>query len=316
MTDLVALHAEHASYLWGVGYRLLGSAADADDLVQETFVRALERPPADTRRTWRPWLTKVALNLGRDVLRRRRRRTYVGPWIPTPIETGDACSPAGFEPTLPGGETTEGRYDLVESVSMAFLLALEVLTPKQRAVLLLRDVFDYSVADAAWALDIGESDVKVTLHRARRALADYDHARCVPTPEMQAQTRGAIEKLLGALATGNMRGAEKLLSDSVVALSDGGGEFFAARVPIIGRDRVFRFYSNIARRRLSSAAFEIRNLNGLPAVVGSFHQEARGQAPRVAQHVVLGDDGHIRQILSVLATPKLAALRFPVRAAC
>jgi len=311
MPDLAELHAEHARFLWGVGYRLLGSAADADDLVQETFVRALERPPAHPDRPWRPWLTKVAMNLGRDVLRRRRRRRYVGPWIPTPIETGSESTPAGYEPTLVGAETTEGRYDLVESVSMAFLLALEVLSPKQRAVLLLREVFDYSVADTAWALDVSESDVKVTLHRARRALEDYDRERCIPTPEMQERTRGAIENLIGALASGDMRAAERLLADSVVALSDGGGEFFAARVPILGRERVFKFYSNIARHRLAHGDFEIKNLNGLPALVGRFDDGLVGQPPRLVQHLILDHAGHVRQILSVLATPKLSAVSFP-----
>ena len=306
--DLTTLHAEHARFLWGLGYRLLGTPADADDLVQDTFVRAMERPPKDRDRPWRPWLTKVALNLGRDRLRARKRRAYVGPWVPGPIETGDEHAASVPEPVLEGTATTEGRYDLVESVSMAFLLALEVLTPKQRAVLLLRDVFDYSVGDAAYALDVSESDVKVSLHRAKRALADYDAERCVPTTEMQERTRASIDTLLGALATGDMRSAERLLSRSVVALSDGGGEFFAARVPIIGRDRVFRFYSNIARARAASATFEVRNLNGLPALVGQFNDEAPGQAPAIAQHVVLDASGRIRQIVSVLASAKLAGL--------
>lgn len=314
MPDLSQLHAEHARFLWGLGYRLLGSAADADDLVQETFVRALEHPPPDRDRPWRPWLTRVAMNLGRDVLRKRRTRGYVGPWLPSPIETGDDHTPPSFEATLAGDETTEGRYDLVESVSMAFLLALEVLTPKQRAVLLLRDVFDYPVADTAFALDVSESDVKVTLHRARRALADYDLERCVPTAEMQERTRAAIDRLLGALATGDMRGAERLLADSVVAVSDGGGEFFAARVPLVGRERVFKFYSNIVRARLGTAHFEVRNLNGLPALVGRFGDDAPGQAPAMAQHVILDRAGNVRQILSVLATEKLGAVRLPTPA--
>src|SRR5262249_26675181 len=104
-------------------------AADADDLVQDTFARALARPPADPGAPWRPWLVPVALNLGRDLLRHRRRRRYVGPWLPSPIETGDQESPASYEPAVTDahGEvlTTEGRYDLLESVSFAFLLALE-----------------------------------------------------------------------------------------------------------------------------------------------------------------------------------------------
>lgn len=253
------------------------------------------------------------MNLGRDVLRRRKRRAYVGPWLPSPIETGADAAPPSFEAELASGATTEGRYDLVESVSMAFLLALEALSPKQRAVLLLRDVFEYAVADAAWALDVSESDVKVTHHRARAALADYDRARCIPTPDLQQKTRDAIDTLMTALATGDMRGAEKLLADSVVAVSDGGGEFFAARVPILGRERVFKFYSNIATKRLGDAVFEVKNLNGLPALVGRFCDEARGQPPSIAQLLLLDGDGRVRQILSVLATAKLSAVELPRR---
>ena len=108
----------------GLCYRLSGSAADADDLVQATFVRALEHPPARTDEPWRPWLTRVAINLGRDLLRRRKRRRYVGPWLPSPIATGDDGALASYEPTLTSGVTTEGRYDMLESVSFAFRLAL------------------------------------------------------------------------------------------------------------------------------------------------------------------------------------------------
>ncbi|MEW6270578.1 MAG: sigma-70 family RNA polymerase sigma factor [Thermodesulfobacteriota bacterium] len=133
---LGTLFREHQRFLWGLCYRLTGSAADADDLVQATFVRALERPPARTDEPWRPWLTRVAVNLGRDLLRRRKRRGYVGPWLPSPIETGEQPL-ASFEPEIASGVTTEGRYDMLESVSIAFLVALEALTPKQRAVLLL-----------------------------------------------------------------------------------------------------------------------------------------------------------------------------------
>ena len=139
----------HERSLWGMLYRLTGSAADADELVQDTFVRALERPPPDLHASLRPWLVRVALNLGLDALRRRRRIRYTGQWLPSPVEASDEEPLPSFEPSIAGGETTEGRYDLLESVSMAFLVALEALTPRQRAVLLLRDVFDYRVDETA-----------------------------------------------------------------------------------------------------------------------------------------------------------------------
>src|SRR5437868_10514213 len=142
MTISPQIFDEHKRFLWGICYRMTGSAADAEDIVQDTFVRALEKPPTDMEAPLRPWLVKVALNLSRDQLRRRRRREYFGPWLPSPVSTEDDGPLPIYEPTAPGISPV-ARYDLLESVTLAFLLALEVLTPAQRAVLLLRDVFDY-----------------------------------------------------------------------------------------------------------------------------------------------------------------------------
>ena len=116
---------------------MTGNAADADDLVQETFVRAIKRPPPRTDEPWHLWLVRVAINLSRDLLRQRKRQSYEGQWLPSPIET----VPPTFDPPDESGNPAT-RYDLIESVSFAFLLALEALTPTQRAVLVLRDVFD------------------------------------------------------------------------------------------------------------------------------------------------------------------------------
>jgi RNA polymerase sigma factor (sigma-70 family) len=305
---LGALYEEHERFLWGLCYRLSGSAADADDLVQATFVRALESPPARTDEPWRPWLTRVAINLGRDLLRRRKRQRYVGPWLPSPVETGDESALASYEPQLAAGVTTEGRYDMLESVSFAFLLALEALTPKQRAVLLLRDVFDYSVAETAQALGVSEPDVKTTHHRARRAMEAYDHERCRPTREVQERTRTVLAELMGAFARGDLAGAERRLATSVVALSDGGGEFFAARVPVIGVERVAKFYGNVAARSLAGATHEMTMLNGLPAIVTAIPGSVPGQAAHLVTAIALDDDGRVARIWSILATRKLTAL--------
>jgi len=305
---LAAAYAEHERFLWGLCYRLTGSAADADDLVQATFVRAIERPPPRTDEPWRPWLTRVAINLGRDLLRRRRRQRYSGPWLPSPIGTGDDGSLPSYEPTIASGITTEGRYDMLESVSFAFLLALEALTPKQRAILLLRDVFDYSVAETAGALGVSEPDVKTTLHRARRAMAAYDSARCRPTRELRERTGRALAELVAAFSRGDVAGAERLVATSAQALSDGGGEFFAARVPLVGRARVLKFYGNIARRGLPGASYRMVTVNGLPAILSEAPHAPRGIATRTLTMAELGPDGRIARIYSVLATRKLAAL--------
>jgi RNA polymerase sigma factor (sigma-70 family) len=302
--------AEHGRFVWGLCYRLTGCAADADDLVQETFQRALERPPERMDEPLRPWLVRVAMNLGRDLLRRRRRRAYVGPWLPSPIETGEEDVSPSFEPELAAGVTTEGRYDLLESVSFAFLIALEALTPQQRAVLVLRDVFDYSVRQTADALGISEPSVKVTLHRARRAMQGYDRARSVPTRALQEQTREALTRFMGALARGDTGAVEALLADGVRAVSDGGGEFFAARVPILGRVRVARFHLNIAGRRSAAARFEVRHVNGLPALVVIFDDGRTQEPPRMVLRCDIDGEGRISAVHVVLATRKLTAVHF------
>lgn len=312
-TTVESIFTEHKQFVWGLCYRLTGSAADADDLVQETFVRAIERPPARTDEPWRPWLVRVAMNLGRDTLRRRRRRSYIGPWLPSPIETDQTTaeeSPPSYELVAEGGLSTEGRYDLIESVSFAFLLALEALTPQQRAVLLLRDVFDYSVREAATALGMTEPNVKTVHHRARRKMRGYNQNRCIPTSELQERSRQALERFMVGLASQDIGALEALLREDVTTHNDGGGEFFAARVPILGRDRVLRFYLNLSQGRLSDVQAELRLINGLSAYVISLSQRHEKEAPRFVIRCDTSPNGQITAIHSVLATRKLTAVRW------
>ena len=298
----------HRRFLWGLCYRMTGSAADADDLVQETFVRALERRPSGGSAGWRPWLAKVAANLSIDALRRRKRRDYVGPWLPALIETGDEASPPAHE-IASAEASTEYRYDLMESVSIAFLLALERLSPRQRAVLLLRDVFDYSVQETAAALDLSESNVKVTHHRARLTMRDYEGVRTRPTREHQATIGEKLREFLRHLENQDVAAVEAMLAADARMLNDGGGEFAAALNPIIGRDKVARLFVALAARRQPGALFEFRMLNGSPAVLVESPAPS-GQAPRFAIQIALGADGRIREIHTVLATKKLSAVRF------
>ncbi len=186
----------HRRFIWGLCYRMTGSAADADDLMQETFLTAIRNPPRRTDEPWRPWLVRVAINLSRDLLRRRRRRDYVGQWLPSPIETGEEVEVASFEPVDPDGNPAAG-YELLESVSYAFLVALEALTPTQRAVLLLRDVFDYSVNETAEALGMSQPNVKTSHHRARNAMRSYDKTRTPLTRSLQHRTREVLQAISG-----------------------------------------------------------------------------------------------------------------------
>src|SRR5262249_39673110 len=211
----------------------------------------------------------------RDVLRRRKRREYVGPWLPSPVDTTDEPAPPSHEPIVDGRQTLEERYDLLESVSMAFLVALERLTPRQRAVLLLRDVFDYSVKEAADALDLSEPNVKTTHHRARQAMASQDVHRRVPTVEVQDANRRAVFQFLERLQANDVSGVEALLADDAKTTTDGGGEFRSALRTIEGRDKVARFYLAVANIGQGKTA-RLLMLYRLPAVV---HDTETGPPP-------------------------------------
>lgn len=196
----------------------------------------------------------------------------------------------------------------MESVSFAFLLALEVLSPLQRAVLLLRDVFDYSVRETAEALAVSEANTKTTHLRARRAMAVYESDRQPLTVERRAQTGAALERFLRCVAAGDVPGVEAMLADDARALTDGGGEYHAARVPVIGRARVAAFFIGVTQRVGPLVRFDVRILNGLPAFVGE--QDARpGWAPRVVIEGELDDQGRFKQLYTVLASRKLTAVR-------
>jgi RNA polymerase sigma-70 factor (ECF subfamily) len=249
------------------------------------------------------------MNLTRDLLRHRRRSPYRGSWLPSPIETSGDDAPPAYEIPAEASSPTEGRYELLESVSFAFLLALEALTPSQRAVLLLRDVFDYSVRDTSAALGMSEANIKVTHHRARRAMAGYDRDRCVPTRDRTARTQEALERFMMALSSNDTAAMESLLAEGVRHLSDG-GEYAAAHRPVVGRDRVLRLFFGLNRRVGRRTTFSIRTLNGLPALLIDFDIHQPRQAPRGVVRVDVDEDGRITAVHAVLASRKLTAVRF------
>jgi RNA polymerase sigma-70 factor, ECF subfamily len=298
--------AEERGRLWTLCYRLTGSAPDADDLVQETFERALRHPPADLTRPIAPWLTTVATRLGVDRLRHRKSLAYVGPWLPTPIEA-EANGPHLTET----GPSPAARYGALESVSFAFLVALEALTPKQRAVLVLRDVLDCSGAETAETLEITEADVKVSLHRARGRLESYDRDRVPPTAELRAATLAALTRFLTALMNDDWEGMAAAVRDDVRLVNDAGGEFHAARKPVVGRDKVITFHRKI-RRDGVPFAWRPAVLNGLPGVLFTYAPSDPKLATRAVLLATLDREGRIRELDGILATPKIGHLDFPV----
>lgn len=296
--------ALHREFLWGLCYRMTGSAADAEDLVQDTFERALRSPPPDAASSLRPWLSRVAINLSCDHLRRRKLQPYRGTWLPEPVHS-ERLQPREAEPA-------DARYQQLESSSFAFLLALEALRPKERAVLLLRDVFDYSVRETAQALELSEANVKVLLHRARQRMLGYDQRRCQPSPDLSARTERAIRRFVLHMAADNVRGIEALLREDVLELSDP-GEFAAARKSILGREKVALFARKMARLVDSSrkpGRMHITSLNGLPALLCELEPPRTDFSPRQAYLLDVDEHGQIARIYVVLGSQKLARLDF------
>ncbi len=293
----------HRALLFGLCYRMTGSAADAEDLVQDTFRRALERPPADLGAPLRPWLVRVATNLSIDALRQRRARRYHGPWLPSPIPVEEVCD--GITPS------PEAQLGLVESVTTAFLLALEALDPRQRAALVLRDVLGLDGAEVAAALHTTPGNVRVILHRARRTLEGK--ARGAPSEAEKARTAEVLRRLVVALGTGDVRAVIDVLAEDVVTVHDAGGEFVAAVRPLRGMADVARFYDNLSRLTPPIEMAREVELNGLPALVVRFGARPSRYAERLTIAVQLNARGEIAAIHSVLASRKLTAVRFDDR---
>ncbi|MBX3233053.1 MAG: sigma-70 family RNA polymerase sigma factor [Labilithrix sp.] len=290
------------SHVRGVCYRMTGSVADADDLAQETLLRLVEKPPP-REDDLRPWVTRVAVNLARDAYRRRRHAAYTGSWLPEPCPDEDDAISFAFEPA-----STHARYDLMESASIAFLVALEALSARQRAVLILRDVLDYSVEETAQALGTSAGAVKVTHHRARHAMRDYDaaHAR-ENAPSAAPRVREVMGRFFTAVAAGDTAALETMLAADVTLATDAAGEFTANLRELSGADRVVRFLFGVLRFHPAMKSSTLM-LNGRPAIVWSSAESKGRVPPRGTFHFDVGDDGRIRAIHGVVATAKLAAV--------
>ncbi|HEY1100755.1 MAG TPA: sigma-70 family RNA polymerase sigma factor, partial [Myxococcota bacterium] len=286
--------------------------------VQEAFLRTIASPPPDLSRPLRPWLVRVTMNVARDQLRRRRRRGYHGPWLPGVVDDETAQQPTT---DLDG----EARYSRKESVTFAFLIALEALTPLQRAVLVLRDVFDFSGRETAEALGISDDNAKQLLSRARKALADYD-ARSIDwrrsvapqpafsprsidlSPARSAASELALQKLLFALATDDSATVLSLLRDDVVGITDG-GPYRAAKVAIVGAKKLAATLSALTKHwPLDTFSATTAIVNSQPAIVLRAHEPQPGYAPLWVLRVDLDDDGLIAAVHSLGAPDKCSSL--------
>lgn len=277
--------------LWRHVYRLTGSACDADDLVQETFRRALENPPPDQSLPWQPWLVRVATHLALDALRARRARHRVGPWLPEPVET-EALTPGPDE-----------RLEALEHVSYAFLVALERLEPRERAALLLADVLGHSGPEIADILEITPGNARVLLHRARSRMAE---PVATLTPSRHAATQAALTRFLSALGTGSIDAVAELLAADVRTTQDAGGEFHAATREIVGALPVAKLYVALAANPAGAIRVELVELNGLPALRVEIDAPDQSRyARRMVLRVEVDEEERIVAIQAVLASDKL-----------
>jgi len=293
----------HRSAIFGLCYRMTGSAADAEDLVQETFRKALEHPPPDRERSLRPWLLRVATNLSIDALRRRKREHYFGPWLPAPVDTDRLI--ASIEPG------PEMRYDLFESATSAFLMALEVLDPRERAVLVLRDVLGLTGPETAEIMGESAGNVRVILHRSRKRLGQIREARAPITPELRDQTARRLRELVMRLGLRDFDGVVRLLADDITSVHDGAGEFTAAVRVLRGIADVMRLYSEIVPQTPWPTWSEELDLNALPAIAVRYPERSGALARNLLFWVELDPAGQIAAFRGIVASAKLGAVRFP-----
>ncbi|MEV4139735.1 RNA polymerase sigma factor SigJ [Dactylosporangium sp. NPDC049742] len=247
----------HRDHLFGVAYRMLGSRADAEDVVQDAWLRYAG---ADTSGVTdlRAWLTTVTGRLCLDQLRaaKVRREAYVGPWLPSPL-VERLPDPAQVDP----GE----RVSFRDSVSMALLLVLDALTPEQRVAFVLHDVFAVPFAEVAATLGTTPENARQLASRARKAVADGEHRHTTD----RALQASVLTAFTAAAAGGDIEALLKLLAPDVVAFGDGGGVVSAARRPILGASDVARFVLGLYRRT-ADVSIEVALVNGDLGLVVSF----------------------------------------------
>ena len=280
----------HRGLVFTIAYDVLGSVADAEDVVQETYLRwrTAPAPVADPRAYLARTASRQALNALRAVS--RRREDYPGEWLPEPLPTGpDAPATNPEAAVLTAGE-----------VSTAMLVLLQALTGPERAAFLLHEVFDFGYPEIAATLEAGEPAVRQMVHRARVRV----RSGALRTAPDTGEHRAAVERFLAAAMTGQVQPLLDLLAPEVVLVSDGGGKANAALRPVLGPEKVARLMLGLAAKYGSGAFPEFLELNGLPAVA---FREA-GAVTTVFQ-LELSGDGRVQAVYAVRNPDKLLRLQ-------
>jgi len=291
---------EHRGLLTSVAYRVLGRWSDAEDVVQDAWLRwssadyaSVEDPKA--------FLVTVTTRLAIDQLRKAqtRKEAYVGPWLPEPVLTRDGADSA---------PDAADRVVLDDTVSLAMLLVMETLSPLERAVFVLREAFDYSFAEIAAMLDRTEAAVRQLLVRARNHV--HDKRPRYPLDDVKRQS--IAERFLAACVGGDIAPLLELLSPDVTVISDGGGVVSAATRPVVGLDHVSRFLLGIVKKyeKFVEDGIDIRieiapvGVNGDPALVAYADDKVL-----YVYALDLDEDGRIRTVFAMANPSKLGGVR-------
>jgi len=273
--------------LLGLAYRLLGSSTDAEDLVQDAWLR-WHQADRSAIRDLEAWLVTATTRLGIDRLRsaRAERSSYPGPWLPEPLSIDDAPGP-------------EQQADVSSQVSLAFLALLEKLGPEERAAFLLKELFEYDYAQVAELLEHSEANCRQMVHRARTRL-QAERPRFAVTPDRH---RALLERFMHAVQRGDREAIAGLLDANARLVSDGGGKVASASRPLQGGERIARLYWALARRLRLTVQVDLRigAVNGELALL-RFHD---GRLHSISTITVDGD--RITQVLSVVNPDKLHA---------
>ena len=280
ITLALAVFDEHRRRIFGIAYRMLGTVADAEDIVQETWIRWQNADRTDIREPG-AFLATVATRLSINATQsaRARRETYIGPWLPEPVNT-DA------DPAL-GAERGE-------ALQFAILLVLEKLTPTERAAYILREALDYPYERIADVIGATVASARQLVSRARKHLESARKAEVAATAQ-----RRLLEAFLVAAQKGDVSALERLFAEDVVSTTDGNGVKLAARIPVAGRSRVAKFIAAFSSHFWIGKTIDWVELNGQPAATIS----EDGVVTTVAM-ITASDDG-IRQIHWIMSPGKL-----------